>query len=256
MSTEPTDRGAGRAPILVLEGLSKRFGERLVLDKVDLTVAPGEVVVLLGPSGTGKSTLLRCVNGLEEIEGGRILFEGREVEARSRSVIEIRKHIGMIFQNFNLYAHLSALDNVMLAPIKVLRERREAVEARARELFRKVRLENRMHAYPAQLSGGEQQRVAIARALAMQPSMLMFDEPTSALDPETVGDVLAVMEDLAREGRTMLVVTHEIGFARQVGDRLVFMDEGRIVEEGPPEAILDRPRNERTRRFFSSILRG
>src|SRR5579863_1840477 len=245
-----------RAPILVLERLVKRFGHRVVLDQVDLAVTPGEVVVLLGPSGTGKSTLLRCVNGLEEIEGGRILFEGREVLARSRSVIEIRKHIGMIFQNFNLYAHLSALDNVMLAPIKVLRERRQVVEARARELFRKVRLEHRMNAYPAQLSGGEQQRVAIARALAMQPSLLMFDEPTSALDPETVGDVLAVMEDLAREGRTMLVVTHVIGFARHVGDRLVFMDEGKIVEEGSPEAILDHPRNERTQRFFSTILRG
>jgi ABC-type polar amino acid transport system ATPase subunit len=251
-----TPESAARAPILVLERLVKRFGHRVVLDRVDLAVTPGEVVVLLGPSGTGKSTLLRCVNGLEEIEGGRILFEGREVLARSRSVIEIRKHIGMIFQNFNLYAHLSALDNVILAPIKVLRERREVVEARARDLFRKVRLEHRMHAFPAQLSGGEQQRVAIARALAMQPTLLMFDEPTSALDPETVGDVLAVMEDLAREGRTMLVVTHEIGFARHVGDRLIFMDEGKIVEEGPPDDILERPKNERTQRFFSSILRG
>jgi ABC-type polar amino acid transport system ATPase subunit len=233
----------------------KRFGNHLVLNEVSLDVQPGEVVVLVGPSGTGKSTLLRCVNGLEPIQGGRVLFEDRPVVSHGKGVIEVRKHIGMIFQNFNLYPHLTALDNVMLAPMKVLGERKDAVEARARELFRKVRLEHRAMAFPAQMSGGEQQRVAIARALAMQPSLLLFDEPTSALDPETVGDVLEVMEELAREGRTMMVVTHEIGFARHVGDRIVFMDEGRIVEEGAPEAIIDAPQNERTRRFFSSILR-
>jgi len=243
-------------PILRIEGVVKKFGPRTVLNQVDLTVQPGEVVVLVGPSGTGKSTLLRCVNGLEEIQGGRVLFENRPVVANSKSVIDVRKHIGMIFQSFNLYPHLTALGNVMLAPMKVLGESKSVVEARARELFRKVRLEHRADAYPGQLSGGEQQRVAIARALAMNPSLLLFDEPTSALDPETVGDVLDVMEDLAREGRTMMVVTHEIGFARHVGDRIVFMDEGRIVEMGAPEEVIDAPREERTRQFFSSILRG
>ena len=243
-------------PILKIEGVVKKFGPRTVLNQVDLTVQPGEVVVLVGPSGTGKSTLLRCVNGLEEIQGGRVLFENRPVVANSKSVIDVRKHIGMIFQSFNLYPHLTALGNVMLAPMKVLGEAKSVVEARARELFRKVRLEHRADAYPGQLSGGEQQRVAIARALAMNPSLLLFDEPTSALDPETVGDVLDVMEDLAREGRTMMVVTHEIGFARHVGDRIVFMDEGRIVEMGAPEEVIDAPREERTRQFFSSILRG
>ena len=247
---------ASRPPILRIEGLIKKFGQRLILNEVDLSVQPGEVVVLVGPSGTGKSTLLRCINGLEEIQGGEVFFEDRLVVAHSKAVIEVRKHIGMIFQSFNLYPHLTALGNVMLAPMKVLGETRAVVEARARELFRKVRLEHRADAYPGQLSGGEQQRVAIARALAMNPSLLLFDEPTSALDPETVGDVLDVMEDLAREGRTMMVVTHEIGFARHVGDRIVFMDEGRIVEQGSPEEIIDAPNEERTRQFFSSILRG
>ncbi|MCX7384714.1 MAG: amino acid ABC transporter ATP-binding protein [Alphaproteobacteria bacterium] len=241
--------------MLRIEKLVKKFSERLILDQVDLAVQPGEVVVLLGPSGTGKSTLLRCINGLEEIQGGQVFFENRPVVANTKNVIDVRKHIGMIFQSFNLYPHLTALGNVMLAPMKVLKESRAEVEARARELFRKVRLEHRADAYPGQLSGGEQQRVAIARALAMNPSLLLFDEPTSALDPETVGDVLDVMEDLAREGRTMIVVTHEIGFARHVGDRIVFMDEGRIVEQGPPEVIIDAPVEERTRKFFGSILR-
>jgi ABC-type polar amino acid transport system ATPase subunit len=177
------------------------------------------------------------------------------VVAHGRGIIEVRKHIGMIFQNFNLYPHLTALGNVMLAPMKVLGEPKAVVEERARGLFRKVRLEHRALAYPGQMSGGEQQRVAIARALAMNPSLLLFDEPTSALDPETVGDVLEVMEDLAREGRTMMVVTHEIGFARHVGHRIVFMDEGRIVEDGAPDAIIQAPQQERTRQFFSSILR-
>ncbi|MBX6322278.1 MAG: amino acid ABC transporter ATP-binding protein, partial [Rhodospirillaceae bacterium] len=207
-----------------------------------------------GPSGAGKSTLLRCVNGLEDIQGGRIVFEGRPVEAHARSIFEVRRHIGMIFQSFNLYPHKTALQNVTLAPMVVLGEPRAAVEQRARELFDKVRLGHRIDAYPAQLSGGEQQRVAIARALAMQPSLLLFDEPTSALDPETVGDVLAVMNDLAREGQTMLVVTHEIGFAAEVGSRMVFMDQGRIVEEAPPREMLANPRNPRTQQFLRSIL--
>ena len=218
-------------------------------------MSSGEVVVIVGPSGTGKSTLLRCIKGLEDIQNGCIQFEGRPVDAHSRSIISIRRHIGMIFQNFNLYPHLTALDNVMLAPIRVLHEPRRLVEERARALFRKVRLEHRALAYPSQLSGGEQQRVAIARSLAMNPSMLPFDEPTSALDPETVGDVLAVMEALAGEGCTMLVVTHEMAFARHVGTRMLFMDEGKIVKDARATQMLRHPREVRTRRFLESILR-
>jgi polar amino acid transport system ATP-binding protein len=248
-------RSNGTAPILRIESVVKRFGTRTVLDRVSFDVAGGQVVVIVGPSGTGKSTLLRCVNGLEDIQGGRILFEGKPVEAHSRGVIAVRRHIGMIFQSFNLYPHLTALDNVMLAPMKVLGEPRRMVEERARELFRKVRLEHRALAYPSQLSGGEQQRVAIARALAMNPSLLMFDEPTSALDPETVGDVLTVMEALALDGCTMLVVTHEMGFANHVGDRMLFMDEGSIVEDAAPAEMLRNPRETRTRQFLNSILR-
>jgi ABC-type polar amino acid transport system ATPase subunit len=245
---------ATQRPILRLEQVVKRFDRRVILDDVSLAVLPGEVVVIIGPSGTGKSTLLRCVNGLEDIQGGHIFFEDHLVRAHSRSVIEVRKHIGMIFQSFNLYPHRTALENVMLAPVIVLKEPRPVVEQRARELFDKVRLGHRIDAYPGQLSGGEQQRVAIARALAMNPSLLMFDEPTSALDPETVGDVLAVMKDLAEEGRTMLVVTHEIGFAVEVGSRMIFMDEGRIVEEAPPREMLANPKNPRTQQFLRSIL--
>ncbi|MSP48228.1 MAG: amino acid ABC transporter ATP-binding protein [Alphaproteobacteria bacterium] len=248
MSTEPA------SPVLRIEGLVKRYGAHVVIDGVDLDVVPGQVVVIVGPSGTGKSTLLRCVNGLEDIQGGRITFEDQPVLARSRTVHAIRRRIGMIFQSFNLYPHLTALENVMLAPVKVLGESAKEVEERARGLFRKVRLEHRAHAFPSQLSGGEQQRVAIARALAMNPHLLMFDEPTSALDPETVGDVLTVMEELALEGRTMLVVTHEIGFARHVGDRMIFMDGGKIVEDSPPEEMIANPRNLRTQQFLGSIL--
>ena len=255
MSIEAPALAHASDAILRIERVTKRFGHRTILDRVSFDVVPGQVVVIVGPSGTGKSTLLRCVNGLEDIQGGSIQFEGRPVQAHSRSIVEVRRHIGMIFQSFNLYPHLTALENVMLAPLKVLGEPRRAVEERARSLFRKVRLEHRALAYPSQLSGGEQQRVAIARALAMNPSLLMFDEPTSALDPETVGDVLAVMEALAEEGCTMLVVTHEMGFANHVGDRMLFMDAGSIVEDAPPEEMLRSPREPRTRQFLSSILR-
>ena len=215
----------------------------------------GQVVVIVGPSGTGKSTFLRCVNGLEDIQGGRIVFEGETVKAHSKSIIGVRRRIGMIFQSFNLYPHLTALENVTLAPVKVLGQPRAAARERAMLMFQKVKLEHRANAYPSQLSGGEQQRVAIARALAMNPSLLMFDEPTSALDPETVGDVLMVMEELASDGRTMLVVTHEMAFADHVGDRMLFMDEGAIVEDGPPSEVLRNPKEKRTQQFVNSVLR-
>jgi ABC-type polar amino acid transport system ATPase subunit len=241
------------APVLEIDNLVKRFGSRTILDGLTMNVHPGEVVCFVGPSGTGKSTLLRCVNGLEDSQGGEIRFEGEKVEARSKRIVAVRKRVGMIFQQFNLYPHLTALENVVLAPVVVHGEPRKAVEERARALFEKVRLSHRIDAYPAQMSGGEQQRVAIARALASNPHLLMFDEPTSALDPETVGDVLTVMRDLALEGRTMLVVTHEIRFAADVGTRMVFMDQGRIVEDRPPRDMLSNPQTERAKRFLSSI---
>jgi ABC-type polar amino acid transport system ATPase subunit len=247
-------KNPGAAPVLRISGLVKQFGNRVVIDGVDLDVVAGEVVVIIGPSGTGKSTMLRCVNGLEDISGGTITFEGEQIRAKTREIVNLRRRIGMIFQNFNLYPHLTALENVMLAPMKVLKQARKQVEERSRELFRKVRLEHRCDAYPSQLSGGEQQRVAIARTLAMEPHLMLFDEPTSALDPETVGDVLRVMEDIAREGRTMLVVTHEIGFARHVGSRMIFMDGGKIVEDRPPKEMIADPANARTKQFLSSIL--
>ena len=241
------------APVLQLDGVVKRFGSRTVLDGISLAVGAGEIVCFVGPSGTGKSTLLRCVNGLEPIQGGTVRFEGVAVQAGHRSVRDIRKRVGMIFQHFNLYPHLTALQNVMLAPVVVHNEPRREVEARTRALFERVRLSHRIDAYPAELSGGEQQRVAIARALCAQPHLLMFDEPTSALDPETVGEVLAVMRDLAREGRTMLVVTHEIRFAAEVGTRMVFMDAGKVVEDGDPRAMLAGARTERARQFLGTI---
>jgi len=240
-------------PVLVIENMVKRFGTRTIIDGISMSVVPGEIVCVVGPSGTGKSTLLRCVNGLEGIQGGQILFEGQLVRAHSKDVIAVRKRIGMIFQQFNLYPHLTALQNVVLAPVVVHGEDRKTVEARARELLAKVRLSHRIDAYPAQLSGGEQQRVAIARALATNPHMLMFDEPTSALDPETVGEVLAAMRVLAQEGRTMLVVTHEMRFAADVGTRMVFMDQGKIVEEGNPRELLARPQTERAKQFLQTI---
>jgi ABC-type polar amino acid transport system ATPase subunit len=239
--------------VLKFDNVVKRFGDRTILDGVSTSVQAGEIVCFIGPSGTGKSTLLRCVNGLETIEGGSILFENKSVQAKQRSIIDVRRRIGMIFQQFNLYPHLTALENVMLAPVVVHGENRKAVEERARGLFDQVRLSHRINAYPAQMSGGEQQRVAIARALATNPHILLFDEPTSALDPETVGEVLAVMRDLAMEGRTMLIVTHEIRFAADVGTRMVFLDGGKIVEEGNPREMLAAPRSERARRFLSTI---
>jgi ABC-type polar amino acid transport system ATPase subunit len=240
--------------VIRMEGVRKSFGENLVLDGIDLSVASGEVLVIIGPSGSGKSTLLRCVNLLEPIQAGRIFLEGEEITKRGANVAGVRQRVGIVFQQFNLFPHLTALDNLTLAARRIRKMRRSEAETRARELLAMVGLEEKAAQHPHQLSGGQQQRVAIARALMMDPHVMLFDEVTSALDPELVGEVLVVMRDLARTGMTMLVVTHEMHFARDVGDRVVFMDEGKIVEEGLPADILDRPRKERTQRFLRRSL--
>src|SRR5919201_1446084 len=239
-----------RVPVVRTEALRKSFGDNLVLDGIDLSVHAGETLVVIGPSGSGKSTLLRCVNLLEPIDDGRIYFEGREITAKGVKLNQVRQRIGIVFQQFNLFPHLKAIDNLTLAARRIKKMPREHAEKRAHELLARVGLEEKAQQYPHQLSGGQQQRVAIARALMMEPHVMLFDEVTSALDPELVGEVLLVMRDLARAGMTMLVVTHEMQFAREVGDRVVFMDEGRIVEQGVPVDVLDRPREERTRRFL------
>jgi ABC-type polar amino acid transport system ATPase subunit len=237
-----------------LEDVHKSFGSNHVLRGIDLEVHQGEVLTIIGPSGSGKSTLLRCVNLLEPLQSGRIWFEGREITAPGTDLTAIRQRIGMVFQQFNLFPHLRVLDNLTLAARRIRKQPRGAAEARARELLARVGLAEKADQHPHQLSGGQQQRVAIARALMMEPHVMLFDEVTSALDPELVGEVLLVMRDLARDGMTMLVVTHEMQFAREVGDRLIFMDEGRIVEQGDPATVLDRPQEERTRRFLRRSL--
>jgi polar amino acid transport system ATP-binding protein len=237
-----------------LESVRKSFGDLVVLDGVDLEVAPGEVLVVIGPSGSGKSTLLRCVNLLEPIDSGRIFLEGEEITAKGVDVSAVRQRIGIVFQQFNLFPHLRVIDNLTLAARRVRKRPRAEAEESARQLLERVGLEEKAGQYPHQLSGGQQQRVAIARALMMNPHVMLFDEVTSALDPELVGEVLIVMRDLAKVGMTMIVVTHEMQFAREVGDHLVFMDEGRIVEEGKPVDVLDRPKEERTRRFLRRTL--
>ncbi|HVF13310.1 MAG TPA: amino acid ABC transporter ATP-binding protein [Acidimicrobiales bacterium] len=246
------------------EGVRKRFGRTEILRGVDLEVAEGQVMVIIGPSGSGKSTFLRCVNRLESIDGGRLYVDGelmgyrlkagRAYEMREREAARQRATIGMVFQRFNLFPHLTALENVVEAPVRVKGERRSVAGDRARELLGRVDLAAKVDVYPAQLSGGQQQRVAIARALAMQPRLMLFDEPTSALDPELVGDVLDVMKQLAADGMTMIVVTHEMAFAREVGHELVFMDEGRVVERGKPRDVLTAPSEPRTRAFLARIL--
>jgi polar amino acid transport system ATP-binding protein len=246
------------------ENVHKSYGLVEVLRGIDLEVKPGEVMVIIGPSGSGKSTFLRCINHLEKINAGRLWVDGELVgyrqrgdklhELRDREVCRKRAEIGMVFQRFNLFPHMTALDNIVEAPVKVLRESRSATMQRGRELLERVGLGDRGNAYPSQLSGGQQQRIAIARALAMRPKLMLFDEPTSALDPELVGEVLDVMKELATGGMTMVVVTHEIGFAREVGDQLVFMDEGVIVEAGNPREVLANPRHERTKSFLSKVL--
>jgi ABC-type polar amino acid transport system ATPase subunit len=237
-----------------LEGVTKSFGDNLVLDGVDLSVDTGDVQVIIGPSGSGKSTLLRCVNLLEPVDSGRIFFEGREITGKGVDVSAVRERIGIVFQQFNLFPHLKTIDNLTLAARRIRKMRRSEAEKRAHELLRTVGLEEKARQYPHQLSGGQQQRVAIARALMMSPHVMLFDEVTSALDPELVGEVLVVMRDLAKTGMTMLVVTHEMQFARDVGDHLVFMDHGRIVEQGKPLDVLDRPKEERTQRFLRRTL--
>jgi ABC-type polar amino acid transport system ATPase subunit len=240
--------------VVRLEAVRKSFGDNLVLEGIDLEVASGEVLVIIGPSGSGKSTLLRCVNLLEPVDSGRVFFEGQEITRKGADVSAIRTRIGMVFQQFNLFPHLKVIDNLTLATRRIRRIPRAQSEERARDLLARVGLEEKAQQYPHQLSGGQQQRVAIARALMMEPHVMLFDEVTSALDPELVGEVLIVMRDLARSGMTMLVVTHEMQFAREVGDRVVFMDEGKIVEQGRPVDVLDLPREERTRRFLRRTL--
>jgi polar amino acid transport system ATP-binding protein len=241
--------------LLKIIDLHKYFRENHVLKGINMEIKKGEVVVVIGPSGSGKSTLLRCINRLEEPDKGKIIIDGEiEITHPKADLNKIRQRIGMVFQQFNLFPHLTALQNITLAPIKVKKMPRDEAEALGMELLAKVGLADKAHEYPHQLSGGQQQRVAIARALAMNPEIMLFDEVTSALDPELVKEVLDVMKQLARDGMTMLVVTHEMGFAREVGDRIVFMDEGVIVEEGKPEKIFTDPQNERTRKFLSMIL--
>ncbi|HEY1267802.1 MAG TPA: amino acid ABC transporter ATP-binding protein [Candidatus Binatia bacterium] len=234
--------------------VNKWFGKLHVLKDIDLRIERGEVVVVCGPSGSGKSTLIRCVNGLEAIQSGEVSVDGKRLSDPGLDLRALRAETGFVFQQFNLYPHLSAMDNIVLAPMKVRRLSREAAEKRAAELLARVGIPDKADAFPANLSGGQQQRVAIARALAMQPKLMLFDEPTSALDPEMIGEVLDTMTDLARDGMTMIVVTHEMGFARRVASRVVFMDEGRIVEDTKPEAFFAAPQSARAQQFLGKIL--
>ena len=252
--TVATVAAGNGAAVVRLEDVHKSFGSNLVLAGIDLSVSQGEVLTIIGPSGSGKSTLLRCVNRLEPLDSGRIFLEGEEITRKGTDVSRVRQRIGMVFQQFNLFPHLKVIDNVTIAARRIKKQSRESAEKQALELLSRVGLAEKAHQHPHQLSGGQQQRVAIARALMMEPHVMLFDEVTSALDPELVGEVLIVMRDLARSGMTMLVVTHEMQFAREVGDRVVFMDEGRIVEEGRPAEVLDAPREERTRRFLRRSL--
>jgi glutamate transport system ATP-binding protein len=244
----------GTEELVRIEQVVKTFGPFTALDQVDLTVGRGEVVVVIGPSGSGKSTLCRCINRLETIDSGRIVVDGKTLPEEGKALAALRADVGMVFQSFNLFGHKTVLENITLGPMKVHGEGRQSAEQRARELLERVGLANQATKHPAQLSGGQQQRVAIARALAMQPKLMLFDEPTSALDPEMINEVLAVMVDLAREGMTMLVVTHEMGFARRAADRVVFMDAGKIVETGSPDSFFSDARSDRARDFLSKVL--
>jgi polar amino acid transport system ATP-binding protein len=240
--------------VIRFRGVNKWFGALHVLKDVDLDVRAGEVLVVCGPSGSGKSTLIRCINKLEPIQKGEIVVDGMALSDPATDITKLRAEVGMVFQQFNLYPHMTALQNITLAPLKVRKQPHAEAERIARDLLIKVEIPEKADHYPAQLSGGQQQRVAIARALAMQPKIMLFDEPTSALDPEMINEVLDVMVNLAKEGMTMIVVTHEMGFARKVSHRIIFMDEGRIIEEGDPQAFFASPKEERTRTFLSKIL--
>jgi glutamate transport system ATP-binding protein len=251
--TAPPDR-ASTTPMVAVRKLNKSFGDHHVLKDVDLQVYAGEVVVVVGPSGSGKSTLCRCLNRLEVAQQGSIEIDGRAIPAEGRALARLRADVGMVFQSFNLFGHKTVLDNVMLGPVKVRRMPKAEAAAQARALLDRVGIGDKADRYPAQLSGGQQQRAAIARALAMRPKVMLFDEPTSALDPEMVNEVLDVMVSLAADGMTMIVVTHEMGFARRAADRVVFMDDGRIVETGTPDEFFSAPRSDRARDFLSKIL--
>ncbi|CDM68977.1 Amino acid ABC transporter ATP-binding protein [Clostridium bornimense] len=237
-----------------VKNLKKSFGKVSVLNGIDEHIEKGEVVVVIGPSGSGKSTFLRCINLLEEPTSGEIIFEGNNIMNKDVDINKLREKMGMVFQNFNLFPHKSVIENITLAPIKVKGVSKSEAERKAMELLKMVGLEDKKNAYPASLSGGQKQRIAIARALAMEPDVMLFDEPTSALDPEMVGEVLAVMKKLAKEGMTMIVVTHEMGFAREVGDRILFIDGGKVLEKGKPSEIFENPKNSRTKDFLSKVL--
>lgn len=240
--------------MIKVENLKKNFGDNEVLKDINVEVKKQEVVVIIGPSGAGKSTFLRCINLLDSITSGRVFIEGVDITDKKTDINKIRAEVGMVFQQFNLFPHMKVLDNIMLAPMKVKKVTKEKAREKALELLKKVGLEEKADAYPDSLSGGQKQRIAIARALAMEPKMMLFDEPTSALDPEMVGEVLDVMKQLAKDGMTMVVVTHEMGFAREVGDRVLFMDGGYIVEENEPHELFSHPREERTKAFLSKVL--
>lgn len=241
-------------PIVSLKDVHKSFGDFEVLRGISFDVKKGEVVCVIGPSGSGKSTLIRCINALTEINSGSIKVEGIEVNDPNLDKLELRKRVGMVFQQYNLFPHRTALQNIMMAPVQVLKQPKQEVEERAHALMRKVRLDGKEHAYPGELSGGQQQRVAIARSLAMNPEVMLFDEVTAALDPETVKEVLATIKDLAQEGMTCMLVTHEMGFAKEVADHMYFTDQGVIVEDGPPAEFFANPRDERTQKFLGQII--
>ncbi|BCK54563.1 arginine ABC transporter ATP-binding protein [Nocardia wallacei] len=253
-AAEPTPADAAAPPMISMRDVQKHFGALHVLQDINLEVPKGQVVIVLGPSGSGKSTLCRTINRLEPIDSGTIAVDGVELPAEGRALAKLRADVGMVFQSFNLFAHKTILENVMLAPIKVRRVDKKQAREKAMELLERVDIADQAEKYPAQLSGGQQQRVAIARALAMNPKVMLFDEPTSALDPEMVNEVLEVMVSLAKEGMTMLVVTHEMGFARRAGDRVLFMADGRIMEDAAPEAFFTAPRSDRAKDFLGKIL--
>ena len=245
---------ADKKVMVHVANLKKSFGKLEVLKDVSIDITEGEVVVLLGPSGSGKSTFLRCLNQLETVTAGEVLIDGTDVTDKHTDINKVRENIGMVFQHFNLFAHKTVLENIMLAPVELKKMTKEEARSKGMELLARVGMDAKADAYPSQISGGQKQRVAIARALAMNPAILLFDEPTSALDPEMVGEVLSVMKELAAEGMTMVVVTHEIGFAREVADRVVFMDDGYIVEQGTPQEVIENPKEPRTIDFLNKVL--